>query len=48
MNRRWLPAAEPRFALDKWRVAPAQVAQPDANVVMSEADMNSWMAALPT
>ena len=39
-----LPAAEPRFALDKWRVAPAQVAQPDANVVMSEADMNSWMA----
>ena len=38
-----LAASEPRFALDKWRVAPAQAAKPNANVEMSEADMNSWM-----
>lgn len=39
-----LAAAEPRFALNKWRVAPAQSDKPDANVEMSEADMNTWMA----
>ena len=38
------PAAEPRFAINRWRVAPAQSAKPDANVEMSESDMNSWMA----
>ena len=38
-----LAAAEPRFAVSKWRVAPAQPEKPDANVEMSEADMNSWM-----
>jgi len=38
-----LPAAEPRFALNQWRVAPAQTDKPDATVEMSEADMNTWM-----
>ena len=39
-----LAAAEPRFAISKWRVSAAQTEQPDARVEMSEADMNSWMA----
>jgi beta-galactosidase len=39
-----LAAAEPRFAVSKWRVAPAQTEKPDATVEMSEADMNTWMA----
>ena len=42
-SRPALLAAEPRFALNMWRVAPAQQQKPDANVEMSEADMNSWM-----
>lgn len=41
------PAAEPRFAVTKWRVSPAQAAKPDANVEMSEADMNTWMNITP-
>ncbi|MEN9840448.1 MAG: beta-galactosidase, putative, bgl2C, partial [Verrucomicrobiota bacterium] len=39
-----LAAAEPRFAISKWRVSAAQPEQPNARVEMSEADMNSWMA----
>jgi beta-galactosidase len=39
-----LVAAEPRFEISKWRVSPAQMEKPNPRVVMSEADMNSWMA----
>ena len=42
-----LPAAEPVFAINKWRVSPASPAKPDPLVEMSEADMNTWMNVTP-
>ncbi len=42
-----VPASTPRYAVTKWRVAPAQVDRPDPAVAMSDADMNSWMNASP-
>jgi beta-galactosidase len=37
-----LPAAEPAFAVSRWRAAPAQTGRPDPAVKMSDADMNTW------
>lgn len=37
-----LGAAEPAFALTRWRAAPAQAGRPDPAVAMSDADMNTW------
>ncbi|MBC8011818.1 MAG: glycoside hydrolase family 2 protein, partial [Burkholderiales bacterium] len=42
-----LAAAEPRFAINKWRVSPVQADKPDANVEMSDADMNTWYPVTP-
>ncbi len=42
-----VPEANPRYAITKWRVSPAQADRPDPKIEMSDADMNSWMAANP-
>jgi len=37
-----IPAAEPVYAVTRWRAGPAQTERPDPAVSMSDADMNTW------
>lgn len=42
-----IPPAEPVFAIERWRAAPAQPCRPDPCMEMSDADMNTWSAVTP-
>jgi beta-galactosidase len=42
-----IPPAEPAFAIERWRAAPAQPGRPDPCMEMSDADMNTWSAVTP-
>lgn len=42
-----VPAADPVFAIDDWRAAPAQAQRPDPAIEMSDSDMNTWSSVKP-